>query len=100
MKIERKVDFEFSGCTYHPKEPDGMVFGTEEAATFLREAGIKTPTRYQSYLFRDLLLQIGREIAEEFDDIEDLVRADVKKRLGYEEWVPSLVPNTKNAEVA
>lgn len=86
MIIKTQVEFEFSGCDYHKKNPFGIEFGPEIGEAFLKEAGIENPTRYQSYIIRDLLLEYGREVVKGFSLLETKVRADVKARRGFEEW--------------
>lgn len=86
MKITNSIDFEFSGCDYHPPPPPGAAFGLDVARAFLCEAGTAEPTPYQLNLFRDLLLAVGREVAQQMKDIEPRVRADVERRRGYDEW--------------
>ena len=85
MEIIQKVDFEFSGCDYHTSPPKGVSFDLDAAKAFLAEAGMINSTSYQQNLFRDLFMAIGRNIANEMNEIEPKVRADVKARRGFEE---------------
>lgn len=86
MQINQSLDFEFSGCDYHPPPPSGVPFDHDLARAFLREAGCAEPTRYQLNLYRDLFLAFGRALAARLHEIEPEVRAEVKRRRGFDDW--------------
>ena len=79
MRVSINVDFEFSGCNYHP--PSGLEFHTAE--TLMRECGLNPEQDYQIWAFRDLLLSCAGQIAEDWPTLEQAIRKDVTDRLGY-----------------
>ena len=86
MQVKQVVEFMFSGCDYHTAFPEEIDVDKKFSRAFLKEAGNENPTDYQIYIFQDLLLEFAREIAKNMPTIEPIVRADVKRRRGFEEW--------------
>lgn len=91
MKVSLTIDFEFSGCEYHPPPPEGAEFDLAMARAFLAEAGNPDASAYQLNLYRDLFLALGRRLADTLETLEPEIRKDVKARRGYDEWSPETV---------
>ncbi len=82
MRINHAVEFEFSGCEYHPPAPAGVAFDLEMAKRLLGEAGHVDPSQYQLNMYRDLLLEFARSLAKDFRRLEPTIQEDVVRRKG------------------